>query len=317
MDASFVIPCYRSPASLSKLVSDLVEQANGANHNFEIVLVQDSPDSETSSLLDRLEKQFKAVRTVRLSRNFGQQAATVAGIVESRGDIIVTLDDDYQHRPADALEMIRILTGDPAISLVYARPVIPSDSATRVKSGSLFRRVLKVSGLKFADSLSPFRAFRGYLREAFTSTKGPNVSVDIILGWVIDNPHTFETEFNVRTDGKSGYTQKALLKLALSILLTQTVRPLRAGIHLGIFGVAGSLVFGLFILGNYLFGGIAVPGFATTILLILLLGSLQLFILGIIGLYVGEQHKRGMRQPAYFIANPGSSTATGADCKDG
>lgn len=317
MDASFIIPCFRSPASLSNLVSDLVDQARDAGLDFEIVLVQDSNDEETFLLLDGLEKQFEAVRAVRLSRNFGQQAATVAGISESRGDIIVTLDDDYQHRPSDALEMIRILSDDPSIPLVYARPVAPSDSLSRVKSGSLFRRVLRFSGLKYADSVSPFRAFRGYLKEAFRSAKGPNVSVDIILGWVIDNPLTIETEFNVRLDGKSGYTQKVLIKLALTILLTQTVRPLRTGIHLGIFGVAASLVFGLFIVANYLFGGIAVPGFATTILLILLLGSLQLFVLGIIGIYVGEQHKRGMRQPAYLIAKSAPGTAMGPDCKDG
>lgn len=317
MDASFVIPCYRSPASLNNLVSDLVDQAGNVGLDFEIVLVQDSNDGGTFSFLDGLEKQFKAVRAVRLSRNFGQQAATVAGIIESRGDIIVTLDDDYQHRPSDAIDRVRILSKDTSIPLIYARPVASSDSPNRIKSGSLFRRVLRFSGLKHAYSVSPFRAFRGYLREAFRSARGPNVSVDIILGWVIDNPQTIETEFNVRVDGKSGYNQKALIKLALSLLLTQTARPLRAGIHLGIFGVAGSLIFGLFILANYLFGGIAVPGFATTILLILLLGSLQLFVLGIIGIYVGEQHKRGMRQPAYFIAKSRPNTAMGPGHKDG
>ena len=317
MDASFVIPCYRSPSSLRRLVSDLIEQARDAGYSFEIVLVQDSTDSQTSLLLGSLKEQFENVKVLRLTRNFGQQAATVAGIVESRGGIIVTLDDDYQHRPSDALEMVRMLSNDPSISLIYARPIAASDSLTRVKSGSLFRKVLRLSGLRFADSLSPFRAFRGYLRAGFQSTQGPNVSVDIILGWIVDSPKAFGAEFNFRSDGKSGYNKNTLFKLALSILLTQTIKPLRAGIYLGILGILSSLVFGLTILASYFFGGVAIPGFATTILLILLLGSLQLFILGVIGLYVGEQHKRGMRQPTYFIAKPEPATSMRVGHEDG
>lgn len=301
MDASFVIPCYRSPASLSNLVSDLVEQAGNADRKFEIVLVQDSTDADTSSLLDGLEKQFEPVRVVRLSRNFGQQVATVAGIVKSRGDIIVTLDDDYQHKPSDAIAMIKVLSNNPEVQLLYARPIAPRDSTDRVRNGKLFRRVLRFAGLKFAESLSPFRAFRGYLREAFQSVTGPNVSVDVILSWVVDCVETVQCEFKSREDGVSGYNKKALIKLALGILFAYTTRPLRAGIYLGFGGVTASLIFASVILTRYIVGGIAVAGFTTTTLLVLFIGSVQLLILGVLGVYLGEQHQRGMRRPAFLL----------------
>jgi len=311
MRASFVIPCYQSTGVLENLVSDLVVAARDARHCFEVILVQDSGDSETSIRLESLGREFPEVRVIVLSRNFGQQGATIAGIIESCGDIIVTLDDDYQHRPSDALKMIGLIVREPNIRLIYAKPLAPSHSTTRVVSGKLFRKALKLSGLKFAEHLSPFRAFRGYFREAFRSAQGPNVSVDVVLSWVTDNPRAIEIEFNQRTDGKSGYKHKELIKLAVSILLTQTTSPLRVGVYLGILGVVASLVYGLFLLGTYLLGGIEVPGFATTILLILLLGSLQLVVLGIIGIYVGQQHRRGMHQPAFFIENSRADDAWG------
>lgn len=301
MKASFVIPCYKSTEALAHLVAELTENARGSLESFEILLVRDSTDSQTTLLLDQLERDFQETRQIRLSRNFGQQAATIAGIAESAGEFIVTLDDDYQHQPSDAISMVEMLRENPDIQLVYARPIAPSDSAQRIRSGKLFRQILRLAGLDFAESLSPFRAFRGYLRGAFKSVNGPTVSVDVILSWVVTNVETVECQFKSREDGNSGYTKRALIKLAMGILLSYTTRPLRAGIYLGFGGVVLSLIYASVILARYFFGGIAVAGFATTTLLVLFIGSVQLLILGVLGVYMGEQHQRGMRQPAYFI----------------
>ena len=92
--------CYQSTDSLLHLVTDLAEQAAGSLKEFEILLVRDPTDNETAQLLDQLEQQFAENHQVKLTRNFGQQAATVAGIAQSSGEIIVTLDGDYQHTRA-------------------------------------------------------------------------------------------------------------------------------------------------------------------------------------------------------------------------
>ena len=306
MKTSFVIPCFQSTQALRNLVSDLTEEARNSLASFEIILVRDSSDEKTATLLNQIEKDFSETRQLKLSRNFGQQAATVAGIAHSSGDVIVTLDDDYQHQPSDAISMIEILAKDPDIPLVYARPLAPSDSTERVRNGRLFRQVLRFAGLKFAESLSPFRAFRGYLRGAFESVSGPTVSVDVILSWVVDRVETFDCEFKSREVGASGYSTSALIKLALGVLVTYTTKPLRAGIYLGFTGVTLSVIYASVILIQYLFGGIAVAGFATTTLLVLFIGSVQLLILGVLGLYVGEQHRRGMRQPAFLLREDGA-----------
>lgn len=282
-------------------MSDLTAEARVSIGEFEILLIRDSRDVESAVLLSQLEHDFNETRQVKLSRNYGQQAATVAGIVESSGDIIVTLDDDYQHQPSDAIKMFKILSENSEAQLVYARPISPSDSPGRVRSGKQFRQLLQLSGLPFATSLSPFRAFRGNLRGAFLCVEGPNVSVDVILSWVVEEVKTVECEFRTRTNGVSGYTTLSLVKLALGVLLNYSTRPLRVGIYLGLAGVVLSFIFGTIIGVQYLLGGISVAGFATTTLLVLFMGSLQLLVLGIIGIYIGEQHQRGMHRPAYLV----------------
>jgi hypothetical protein len=143
------------------------------------------------------------------------------------------------------------------------------------------------------------------LRAAFQTSTGPNLSVDVILSWVVDTPTTVECDFGNRDIGTSGYTSLGLFRLALGILLAYSTQPLRFGVYLGAVGMLFSMVYGAVTFGVYVFGGIAVPGFTTIALLVISLGSVQLLLLGIIGIYLGEQHRRSMSQPAYFIINAG------------
>lgn len=312
-----MIPCFRSSSALKSLVSDLTELARKQLQRFEIVLVRDSTDPDTNFLLEEIAKTHKETRVIRLSRNFGQQAATVAGITETIGEVVVTLDDDYQHRPGDALEMLATLANQPDLHLVYGRPLEASDSRNRIFAGGLFRLVLKYGGLRFADSLSPFRAFRGYFREAFRSATGPNVSVDVILSWIVDSVATRYCDFNPRTDGVSGYSTRKLIGLAFGVLIAFSTRPLSAGVYIGVAGVSIAVIYALAILARFLVGGISVPGFATIALLVLFLGSLQLLILGLIGTYLGQQHRRSMSQPAYFVVRADKKKFRHFEAKNG
>lgn len=300
MEVSFVIPCFRPTMLLRELVEQLCLLARDEVGDFEIILVDDSAGADTT-LLEHIESDYSEVHLMKLSRNFGQQAATVAGIVRTTGNVIVTLDDDFQHSPADAIQMVRILKARPDVQLVYAKPQNQSQSHNRVRSGQVFRLLLEAAGLEFARSISPFRAFRGYLRVAFESVAGPNISIDVVLSWVVDKVETVECVFKPRELGVSGYSTRSLIGLALSVFLSYSTRPLRAGIYLGAFGVAVAIGYGGLIGFQYIVGGITVAGFATTTLLILFLGSLNLLILGILGLYIGEQHERGMQRPAFLV----------------
>lgn len=302
MDISIVVPCYQSPPLLRDLVRDLTDVFSKLKVDFEILLILDSRDEATLAMTNEIKDVSDNVHRFFLSKNFGQQAATAAGIVESRGAIIVTLDDDYQQSPLDALKMVQILWAEPHVDLVYGLAETHHQSLGRKFTGKLFRKLMKFAGISFFDLFSPLRAFRGHFRRVIKELTGPNPAVAIALSWVVSEVRAHPAEFRKGTQGISNYTGLDRLRLALSLLATQSTASLQWGIYLGVFGVFSALAIGARILYLYAAGALLVPGFATTVLVIVFVGSIQLILLGIIGKYIGFQHRRGLGQPAFFIA---------------
>jgi hypothetical protein len=161
---------------------------------------------------------------------------------------------------------------------------------------------MKSAGIPFFHLFSPLRGFRGHFRGAIQRYAGPAVAVDVALGWVVSEVRGYDASFRARADGESGYSGLARFRLALSFLLAQSSAGLQLGIYLGLFGLLSALVLGVRTLYLSLTDALFVPGFATTILVIVFLGSIQLVLLGIIGKYVGLQHRRSIGQPSYFVA---------------
>ena len=301
MDVSFVIPCYKSTSALTDLVTDLVGVCRESGLSCDVTLVLDSRDPETYSISETLNSQFSEVNRVILSRNFGQQGATAAGIMSSTGDIVVTLDDDYQHLPSDALALAQKLLDNPDIDLVYGVPRERTQPRLRSMGSSLFRSLMKMLGLASFENFGPLRAFRGIFRESLGNSLEPGLAIDVALSWVVNTVDSVDCDFQWREQGQSGYSPVARLKLAVSYFVTHTTAPLQFGIYLGFFGVFITVIFASIILVQYLIGAIEVPGFVSTLLTVLFIGSIQLLLLGILGKYVGQQHRRGLGQPLFFI----------------
>lgn len=306
MKVSVVIPCYHSPDALESLVEDLVRGFSLLDDAFEVILVVDSRESRTLTLTRRLSDQFDQVRRLVLSKNSGQQAATAAGIIHSTGEIVVTLDDDYQHTPEDAIRLVQQLKEEPGVDLVYGVPRQSHQSLLRRISGSLFRSTMKASGIPFFHLFGPLRAFRGHFRQVISGVAGPSVAIDVALGWAVDDVRGVPCDFKHRSDGATGYSGLQRLKLAVSFLVAQSTVALRWGIYLGLLGVVISAVLAARILFLYLTDALFVPGFATTVLAILFVGSVQLFVLGVLGHYLGLLHQRTLGQPAFHIIEGGS-----------
>lgn len=301
MDVSIVIPCYRSQKLLQDLVYDLLEVFSKEKLDFEILLILDSRDESTQATTREIKEDSDNVRRFFLSRNFGQQAATAAGIVESSGSIIVTMDDDYQHSPLDVLSMVQMLQSQSEIHLVYGTAETPHQSFGRRFTSKLFRRLMKLAGIAFFDLFSPLRAFRGYFRPVIQGLSGPNVAIDVALSWVVSEVRGHPAKFRERTHGASNYSSFDRARLAFSFLLMQSTAALQWGIYLGFLGVVSAVVLGARTLYLYFADALVVSGFATTILVVLFLGSIQLISLGIIGKYIGFLHQRSLGQPAFLI----------------
>jgi glycosyltransferase involved in cell wall biosynthesis len=298
---SFIIPCFRSDTALVDLVGAIQQGALERQHSLEVILVLDSRDLRANEILSEPVFDSSDIRIIELSRNFGQHNATATGISRASGDFVVTLDDDYQHLPQDAFSIIDSMIADDSQDLVYAVPMRKHQSNIRRVFGGGIRQVLRWAGLSYAGKISPFRVFKGEFREVFLGLPGPHVSVDIVLSWVVNSVSAVPVVFQPRASGKSGYSTFALVRLAFVYLLTHSIAPLRLGLLLGFFGFVSSFVAGVAVFVNYLLGNISEPGFTSIALMVALLGSAQLLVLGILGEYVGQQHRRGMAVPLAFV----------------
>jgi undecaprenyl-phosphate 4-deoxy-4-formamido-L-arabinose transferase len=297
---SVVIPCFRSAATLDDLVDRLVRTMPTCTDGYEIWLVVDDGEIATWRVAARLAAALPAVRAIRLSRNYGQHNALVAGLRAARHDVIVTMDDDLQHPPEEIPALLRALTDE--VDLVYGVPAQEEHGAGR----SLASRTVKAAmagllGVRHARQLSAFRAFRAHLVAGFGQIVGPHTSVDVALSWGTTGVAAVTVAMDKRATGRSGYTLRTLARYSVNMLLGYSTLPLRVVTWVGL-GV-GLVGLGLFGRLAYLYfsGRTTVAGFTTIASMIAVFASVQLIALGVLGEYVGRIHTGGMGRPTYVV----------------
>jgi glycosyltransferase involved in cell wall biosynthesis len=295
-----VIPCYRSATSLPKLVERLSPVLREATAAHEIILVVDGSPDDTWAVASALAVKYEDVRAVRLARNYGQHAAIVAGVRSALFDVIVTMDDDLQHPPEEVPRLLAALTDD--VDLVYAvsrreeHGVLRSLASRTVKAG-----LSGPLGVENAKSVSAFRAFRSFVRDSLDRVRGPHISVDVALSWATTKVTTAEVRMDRRSEGRSGYTLRALFQHAFNMILGYSTVPLRLVTYLGLAtGAVGLALLG-FVLVRYLTGETTVAGYTTTTAAIALFAAAQMVAIGVLGEYVGRIHSNGLGRPTYVV----------------
>lgn len=295
-----VIPCYNSASTIENLVLRIEEATVDQRFDVEVILVNDGSKDETLEITKRIAKEKSSARLLDLTRNFGQHNATLAGILASKGDIIVTMDDDLQHRPDQILKIITPLF-DSSVNLIYGVPVQEEHGFLRSASSRFTKKFLALVGIPHAESLSAFRAFRGTFREHFKHVQDPNVNIDVVLNWITQDILPVEVTMNKREIGKSNYSVFKLMRHAINMVTGYGVIPLKIATFLGFFfGTLGALIL-MFELISYVFGINKVEGFTTLSALIAIFSGAQLLSLGIIGEYLGRQYFRTMNKPVFLI----------------
>ena len=297
---SVVVPCYRSSSILPELVGRLRPVLDECAASSEVILVVDGSPDDTWKVACELGRRHEFVEAIRLSRNFGQHNATLAGIRAASCEIIVTLDDDLQHRPEDVATLVMALTED--VDLVYGVPHRPSNGWFRGVGSKLGRAIL-AHGLRvpYAEHIGAFRAFRTRLREGFAALDGPHVSIDVALSWTTSCVRTVRITVDPRRTGRSGYTTRALLGQLFHLVFGFSTLPLRLVSYLGL--ACGVLGLGLliFVLSAYFTGYTKVPGFTSIAAMVALFSGAQMIAIGIMGEYVARMHVRSMGRPSYVI----------------
>jgi len=300
MSVSVVIPCYRSAGTIGPLVDRLVDVLGVQGEPYEVILVVDGSPDDTWAVAEERSLRHEHVRAARLSRNYGQHSALIAGIRLARYEVTVTMDDDLQHLPEEVPALVAALSSD--IELVYGIPAVEEHGALR----SLASRSVKLAlgrGMQIegAEKISAFRAFHTYLRDAFAQLSGPDVNLDVALSWATTRASSIVVRMDRRAEGTSNYTPRMLVRHTLNMVLGYSAAPLRAVLYLGIAcGVLGVVLLAVILYG-YFSNRTKVAGFTTLASMIAIFSSAQLVSLGILGEYIARIHAGNVGRPSYVV----------------
>lgn len=298
---SIVVPVFNTTTTLEQLVRRITDVFDRMpEYDHEIILVDDaSARPETWPTLTRLAAQYDRVRALQLMRNFGQTPATLCGMKQARGDYIITLDDDLQHAPED----IPLLIAEREHDVVFAqfgelRHSLPKRLLSRTKNLLLTYLIDKPKGLQ----LTSFRLFRREVAQAMLSVvTSPQSTLPPLLFFITRDIVTVQARHQPRAEGSSNYTLARIVRMARNLMLNETVLLLSLIGRLG-FGIALlSFVGGLWVLFNKLFLRVAVVGWASTMIVLLIVGGLILFCLGIIGQYLARLISGVEGRPAFVV----------------
>lgn len=299
MNCSVVIPVYRGAATLEELVARLGKVLPEVADQFEVILVNDGSPDDSWSVIRRLADQLDWVRGIALTRNFGQENATLCGILESRHDVIVTMDDDLQHPPEELPRLIAKL--NEGFDVVYGVPHVRHQSWWKIILSDAVKRAISIiMRLRTIRDISSFKVFRADLKPAFQASSRPDVLIDVPLSWLTTRFASVEIQEAPRAAGSSNYGLLKLIKVSLLVLTNYTTIPLRLASIVGfLFTIVGVFVL-LYVLGVYFTQG-SVPGFSFLASAVTIFSGVQLFALGIIGEYLARLFERSSGRPPYAI----------------
>lgn len=295
---SIVIPVYNSAATLPQLLERLVRTVGPLARDYEIILVDDGSRDESWVVLQALRSRFgDQMVAIQLMRNYGQHNALMCGLGVARGEYVVTMDDDLQNPPEEIPKLFAHIK-DRGLDLVYGCPSDRNHAAWR-NLGS--RIVWHFYRTVFRNPITPtpFRIMRLQLARSVMFYDLNFTYLDGLLAWCTDKIGGVEVEHHTRAQGNSGYSLGKLLGLALNLYTNFSLLPLQLVSALGVATAASGFLVGIYYLFQFLASSIAVPGFASTIIAILILGGAQLLALGVIGEYLGRLHLNVNRKPQY------------------
>jgi len=308
---SVVIPVYQGERTLPALLKEIEPLTSPFRtpdgHPMrvsEVLLTYDHGPDGSAQVIRELAQQYTFVRPIWLSRNFGQHAATLAGMASSGGNWIATMDEDGQHDPAELAAFLDTAIGQQA-AVVYGDPVNAAPHGVFRNAGSRLTKTI-LARLLNRDDMSLFQSYRlvlGEIGRSVAAYAGAGVFLDVAMSWVNDRTAVVPIKLRGDSDRPSGYTMRRLLSHFWRMILTSGTRGLRLVSALGAaFAVVGVLL-AIYVVIARLFNQVSVQGWASVMVAFLLGTGAILFALGIIAEYIGVAVNMAMGKPLYLIVS--------------
>ena len=302
MKLSFVVPCYNEAENVGPFQDAVIHAFQDCAYDYEIIYIDDGSRDATLHQLKKLYRTQKCpVKVVSFSRNFGKEAGLYAGLQQASGDYISLIDADLQQRPEIVRDMVQILDDEPEVDIVAAYQERRGESKFLSFFKKSFYKIINcLSEINLKSDASDFRTFRRSVAESILQLGEYHRFSKGIFAWVGYDTKFIPYTACKRIRGRSKWSFRKLANYAIDGIIGYSTKPLRVATFLGGLTSVAAFLYLIVVLLEKLITGIDIPGYATIIVLILLLGGMQLFCIGIIGEYVGRTFEQTKQRPIYI-----------------
>lgn len=299
---SVVSPCYNEQGNLSELYRRVTNACRASvGNDYEIVLIDDGSSDATRSIIRDLSEKDPHLVGVLLSRNHGHQLALSAGLHVCRGERILIIDGDLQDPPELLADMMQLMDREKADVVYGQRDERRGESPFKRLTASLFYRLLNsLTDTKIPVDTGDFRLMSRRTLDELNRMPEQHRFIRGMVSWIGFRQVPLHYERKERFSGETKYPFKKMVRFAIDAISGFSILPLRFATYLGfVFSILG-LFFFMYTAYSY-FSGIAVQGWTTLMTVVLILGSGQLFVLGVIGEYLGRLYVQSKNRPLFII----------------
>lgn len=297
---SVILPAYNEEMMVERAGERLGQLLEGEKIKFELIFVDDGSKDATWSKIEEMAKRYKFIRGIHFSRNFGKEAAIFAGLAEAGGDCSVVMDCDLQHPPETVIEMYRRWEEGYEVVEGVKRSRGRESLGHKASAGLFYKIMTKATGIDMSRA-SDFKLLDKRAVAALLDMPERNAFFRALSSWIGFKTTTVKFDVQPREAGESKWSTWSLVKYAVTNIAAFSSVPLQMVTVAGVFMFIFAVIMAVESLVRY-FGGHALEGFTTVILLLLIIGSLVMMSLGIIGYYISKIYEEVKGRPRYIIS---------------
>lgn len=300
---SIVIPCFNEESTLEILYEELNRVTLSMDdYFFEYVFVNDGSKDRTLAILKELAQKDEKVKYVSFSRNFGKEAALLAGLQNAKGDLVVTMDADMQDPPALLPEMVAYVESEEYDNAATRRVSRKGEPVIRSFFARIFYKLMRhMTDINIVDGARDYRVMSRPMVDSILSLQEYNRFSKGIFAWVGFETKWIEYENVERSAGETKWSFWKLLRYSVEGIVSFSNTPINLASYLGLFLTGTSFIALLFIVGRALLFGDPVAGWPSTASIITFIGGVQLFVMGVMGQYISKTYMEVKRRPHYII----------------
>ena len=297
---SIVVPVNNEEANISVLISALKIVFLSLPYSYSVIFVDDGSTDGTLDVLKRESAEQSTIFFISLARNFGHQNALKAGLDMVDSDCTIMMDGDMQHPPALIPEMLELWEAGNDVVYTIRKDHKEIPLMKRKTSNLFYNLINNLSDIELEPGTADFRLMDSKVVAAFRAFTETDLFMRGLVKWMGFRQIGIEYDPAQRTQGKSKYTVKKMIRFALQGITSFSIRPLYIAVYLGFIFSLLSLLYVPYIIYSIYFGH-AISGWASMIATIAFFGGLQLMILGIIGMYLGKLFMQSKQRPHYIV----------------